>query len=156
MSSAASSGISSSSESLGWPCSCLDRFLSSLSAPSRYSSLLFTWRDSILFFRRKPPLALEPDRSRPSGERLSSLPLLLLTLSTRSSTKVLNSFGANSGWSLAGTQNILPGSSSSAECPGATVGKEGRSGSAVSTFIDIRLIACKLLNSCATAAGLDS
>jgi hypothetical protein len=113
----------------------------------------------MLFFRRKLLLP-EPDLSKPSGVKLSASPDLLRILSTRSSMNVLNSFGASSGCNLAGTQNNLEASFSSSDPFGATVGitppKEGRSGSAVSTFIDIRRMACKLLNSCATAAGLDS
>jgi hypothetical protein len=119
-----------------------------------------TCRESIDFFLLKDP-APDPERLKLSGDNESSEPDLRLTLSTFSSMNVLNSFGANSGCSLAGTQNNFDGSSSSVKLAGATDGtlnpeaKEGRSGSEA-TSIDIRRIACRLLNSCATAAGLDS
>ena len=81
-------------------------------------------------------------------------------VSTFSSMKVLNSLGASSGCKRAGTQKSLEGSSSSEKCCGGAGTlkdwKEGRSGSAVLTSMDMRRIACRLLSSWARPAGLDS
>lgn len=90
-----------------------------------------------------------------------SSPDLLLICSALLSKNDLNSFGANSGWRRAGTQKSREASSSLA-CEEGALGIPaalscGKSGSSVApTLIDIRLRACRLLNSCATAAGLDS
>jgi len=114
-----------------------------------------TWRDSIDFFLCKPP---PPCGGIMSGESASwprEERFMVLTLSWMNVSKA---FGASSGWTLAGTQNSRDGSSSSASCDGATVGtvqpelKEGRSGSAACTSIDILRMACRLLSSWATAA----
>lgn len=129
------------------PWSFEDRLRSSRSAPSWYSLPSSTWRDSIDFLRlRLPPLPGSAERdSPPKDERL-----IVLTLSWMN---VLNSFGASSGCSRAGTQNNLEGSSSSSSCDGAidtapkSAPKLGRSGSMELTSIDIRRIACRLLSS---------
>ncbi|KAI7340978.1 hypothetical protein KC340_g139 [Hortaea werneckii] len=106
--------------------------------------------------RELPPLPL---LSNPSTDKLSLSPLRRLILSTRSSMNVLNSFGASSGWSEAGTQKSRDASSSSSPSwvlgatDGTTPPKEGRSGSALSTFMLIRRIACRLLSSSGTACS---
>jgi hypothetical protein len=90
-----------------------------------------------------------------------SSPDLLLICSALLSKNDLNSFGANSGCRRAGTQKSRE-ASSSLECDEGALGMPaalscGRSGSSVApTLIDMRLRACRLLSSCATAAGLDS
>ena len=139
-----------------WP-DC-DLFLSSLSAPSLYPSAplppeLSICLDSIDFFRRRPPP--EPSRFRESGDSDDpSSPDRRLICFTLVSTNVLNSFGANSGCNLAGTQYSREAASSSSAWVGARVGmkeallKDGKSGSpAALTSIDIRRKACRLLNS---------
>jgi hypothetical protein len=113
------------------------------------------------FFRLNPPP--DPARSGPSGDRDEYSPDRRFMVCTRFSKNLLNSIGASSGCTFAGTQNSLEGSSSSSPPVGATVGmsetpwNDGRSGSLVlPTSIDIRRKACKLLSSWATAAGVDS
>lgn len=127
--------------------SLVDLFLSSRSAPSSYPAPSSTCLESIDFLRlRLPP----PEDPTESESPLSDDLFMVLTLSWMN---VLNSFGASSGCKRAGTQNNLDGSSSSASADGATGGtpklepKLGRSGSMELTSIDMRLIACRLLNS---------
>jgi hypothetical protein len=114
------------------------------------------------FFRRNPmPESSELERDD-WLEKEESSPDLLRICSALLSRKDLNSLGASSGWRRAGTQNNLDESSSLSDDDGAMPGipaglREGRSGSpAAATSMDILLRACKLLNSWATAAGLDS
>lgn len=129
---------------LGSWCPLSDRLRSSLSAPSSYPLSLLICRESMLFFLFIPP---EFCRSKPSGASCCPSSDNLFIFSTLSSMNVLNSFGASSGCNRAGTQNSLEGSSSSESCEGGRAGipkpgpKEGRSGSAVSTFIDMRRMA---------------
>ncbi|KAG9379980.1 hypothetical protein A1F94_008875 [Pyrenophora tritici-repentis] len=142
------------------PLDCVpERFLSSLSAPSLYPEPVSICLDSIDFFRRNP--APEPWRpTAPSGDSDSASPERRLVRSILSSMNVLNSMGASSGCSRAGTQNSFDASSSS-DMAGGDGGEladlnEGRSGSALLTPMDILRIACRLLSSCARPAGLDS
>jgi hypothetical protein len=103
----------------------------------------------------------ELDRDDIGLVNADSSPDLLLICSALPSRNVLNSFGASSGCSRAGTQNSLDESSSLAVGDGAlgiaAAFNCGRSGSSVApTDMDIRLSACRLLSSCASPAGLDS
>lgn len=140
----------------GW---CSDRFLSSRSAPSLYPAPLSICLESMDFLRRSPPVDPCPPKAL-SGDNESESPDLRLIVFTFSSMKVLNSLGASSGCSRAGTQNNLEGSSSSAMAGGEGGPlfdlNEGRSGSALLTPMDILRIACRLLSSWARPAGLDS
>lgn len=117
------------------------------------------------FFRLKPefpPSTLsELDLEDVGGLNADNSPDLRLICSALPSRNVLNSFGANSGCKRAGTQNNREESSSLEVEDGAfgipaalSCGKSGSS--AAPTFIDILLKACRLLNSCASPAGLDS
>jgi hypothetical protein len=159
---AGSSTISCSFSSPPLGCAAPDRFLSNRSAPSRYPLGLSICLESIDFFRRSPPA--EPWRPNgPSGDNVSESPERRLILSTFSSINVLNSLGASSGCRRAGTQNSFEASCSSSfsEKFCGALGRpnllnDGRSGSEVFTSIDMRRIACRLLNSCANPAGLDS
>jgi hypothetical protein len=72
------------------------------------------------FFLLKPAELL---RAKPSSsDRDDSLADLLLMDCTLFSKKDLNSMGANSGWTLAGTHNNLEGSASSSPPEGAMEG----------------------------------
>ena len=119
-------------------------------------SIDFFLDKSLLFELRE---ACREDNAEDPNEDKS--PDLLLICSALLSRNVLNSVGASSGCSLAGTQNNLEESSSDAVGEGAfgiAAGfNVGRSGSpAAWTSIDILRNACRLLSSCATAAGLVS
>lgn len=93
--------------------------------------------------------------------KADSSPDRLLICSALLSKNVLNSLGASSGCSRAGTQNNLE-ESSSLDVEDGALGIPaalscGRSGSSVAPMcIDILRSACKLLSSCAMPAGLDS
>lgn len=108
-------------------------------------------------FLRRSELDSKPSPS-PSTERWLSPERRRMEL-TLFSKKDLNSDGANSGWTRAGTQSSLEGSFSSSSPVGAIEGIEdrvmGMSGSTrLPTSIDRRLSACRLLSSWAMSLGL--
>jgi len=107
------------------------------------------------FFRRRFPSSELRELGRDDiGEDVKDerSPDRRLICSALLSKKVLNSLGANSGCSLAGTQKSVEASSSDDVGEG-TVGvaagvRDGRSGSpAACTSMDILRSACRLLNS---------
>lgn len=103
---------------------------------------------------------IEPLRPTSPSADMNESPDLRLIDCTRFSKKDLNSVGASSGWTRAGTQSSLEGSFSSSSPLGAIIGMADRDMGGISgsmlfpTSIDSLLKACKLLSSWAMSLGL--